>query len=622
MKKSRTSMLCRITLVIVVFAMLLTLVACEGSNANESKNRYNIEVEEQTSDFYVNDFANIFSEDQKQVMMTDAVNLAEEYDGVQVVVTTIESLKGHTIEEYAYSMYNQYGIGKDSMGILILLSTQDRQVKIETGQNMQAYITDSKSGQLLDDYGMDYFRNDEFAEGLVSVQEATIAEIKEVVPIDWNAEAEITGESESVVMPDDNVTADESLTAVDESTQVSDQINLEQTANESEIGAGNVIVLTLSMGALIFAVIVLAFACRGNNKKYKKYKANFDEKKKECSKFQQNNMEADRKNKELGAQVEALKEKFEKCQNQLESVQDENDFLKKKIADMQVFSERVHRVHPQIEKEIEDMLETEFRAAVESLNDQINTAIQMPADKENVEMFAEIIQIYENAKTDVKEAVTADIDKVRRLHQDSIKLRQRDQAVKDAKKMDERIKEVLHHDASKDNVGLFKKIIEEYNSSSMLTRNFVRADINNVKELYQKSIELLEDYEEEQQKLRNQEAARRAEDDVQRVVRRIGYSARESDRDDIERAFRYYKNLNATQRAYFSANLLSQMRRLQSEAEDDHKRKERRRREEEDERRRSTYNHSSGGGGSSIGGGSSFGGFGGHSSGGGASRGF
>ena len=67
MKKSRTSMLCRITLVIVVFAMLLTLVACEGSNAKKKKNRYNIEVEEQTSDFYVNDFANIFSEDQNKL---------------------------------------------------------------------------------------------------------------------------------------------------------------------------------------------------------------------------------------------------------------------------------------------------------------------------------------------------------------------------------------------------------------------------------------------------------------------------------------------------------------------------------------------------------------------------
>ena len=134
--------------------------------------------------------------------------------------------------------------------------------------------------------------------------------------------------------------------------------------------------------------------------------------------------------------------------------------------------------------------------------------------------------------------------------------------------------------------------------------------------LYQKSVELLEAYEEEQQKLRDQEAARRAEDDVQRVVRQIGYSARESDRDDIERAFRYYKNLNAAQRAYFSASLLNQMRSLQDEAEDDHRRQERRRREEDEERRRSSYTHSS------FGGGSSFGGFGGHSSGGGASRGF
>ena len=618
MKKLRTSMLCRITLVIVAFAMLFTLAACEESSANESKNRYNIEVEAQTSDFYVNDFANIFSEDQKQVMMTDAVNLAEEYDGVQVVVTTIESLKGHTIEEYAYSMYNQYGIGKDSMGILILLSTQDRKVKIETGQNMQAYITDSKSGQLLDDYGMDYFKNDEFAEGLVSVQEATIAEIKDVVPIDWNAGSD----TEAVATPDgnvtssDSITSDESLATVDESTQVGDQTNLEQTANESKIGAGNMFALTLSIVELICAIIVFVLAYQNHRKKYKKCQANFKAKEKECSKLQQNNMEADRKNQELDAQVEALKGKLKKCKNQLNSAQDENTTLKNKIADMQLFSERVHRLHPQIEKEIDDMLEAEFKAAVASINDKINTASQMPADKENVEIFAEVIQIYETAKQDVKEAVTADIEKVRKLHQDSIKLRKRDQAVKDAKKLDARIEEVLHYDASKDNVRLFKKVIEEYNSSSMLTRNFVKADIQKVKVLYQKSVELLEAYEEEQQKLRDQEAARRAEDDVQRVVRQIGYSARESDRDDIERAFRYYKNLNAAQRAYFSASLLNQMRSLQDEAEDDHRRQERRRREEDEERRRSSYTHSS------FGGGSSFGGFGGHSSGGGASRGF
>ena len=175
----RTSTLWRTILAITILVMTVSLTAF-GSN------RYNVEVEKQTDEFYVNDFANLFTEADKQVMMENAVELAEEYDGIQVVVSTVNSLNGNQIEQYAYSMYEEYGIGKDSMGILILLSVEDRQVRIETGKTMQAYITDSKSGQLLDNYGMQYFRDDRFAEGLKSVQEAVIAEIRNVVPIDWN----------------------------------------------------------------------------------------------------------------------------------------------------------------------------------------------------------------------------------------------------------------------------------------------------------------------------------------------------------------------------------------------------------------------------------------------------
>lgn len=185
----RTSNLWRTILAIAFLLMTVSLTAF-GSN------RYNVEVEKQTDEFYVNDFANLFTEKDKQVMMENAVKLAEEYDGIQVVVSTVNSLNGNQIEEYAYSMYEQYGIGKDSMGILILLSVEDRQVKIETGKTMQAYITDSKSGQLLDNYGMQYFKEDRFAEGLKSVQEAVIAEIRNVVPIDWSSTNETSNVTE------------------------------------------------------------------------------------------------------------------------------------------------------------------------------------------------------------------------------------------------------------------------------------------------------------------------------------------------------------------------------------------------------------------------------------------
>ena len=82
------------------------------------------------SDFYVNDFANVFTEEEKSSLVKRAVELANSYDGVQVVITTVKSLDGYTVEEYANTMYNKYDIGKDNMGILILLASEDRKIRV------------------------------------------------------------------------------------------------------------------------------------------------------------------------------------------------------------------------------------------------------------------------------------------------------------------------------------------------------------------------------------------------------------------------------------------------------------------------------------------------------------
>lgn len=130
-----------------------------------------------TPDFYVNDFAEVFSEDEKDRLMDNATSLADSHDGIQVVITTIKSLGGNTIEEYSLEMYNSYAIGKDDMGVLILLSTEDRQVRIEVGLAMEAYINDSKIGRLIDNYAIPSFKEDKFNEGLIKLQEAFISEI-------------------------------------------------------------------------------------------------------------------------------------------------------------------------------------------------------------------------------------------------------------------------------------------------------------------------------------------------------------------------------------------------------------------------------------------------------------
>lgn len=621
----RTSTLWRTILAITILVMTVSLTAF-GSN------RYNVEVEKQTDEFYVNDFANLFTEADKQVMMENAVELAEEYDGIQVVVSTVNSLNGNQIEQYAYSMYEEYGIGKDSMGILILLSVEDRQVRIETGKTMQAYITDSKSGQLLDNYGMQYFRDDRFAEGLKSVQEAVIAEIRNVVPIDWNN----TNKTSSVTeVPD----------AVAPTTR--DEVNNGQQNNSDNMLFGYLFALLFVMPIVIIIILIVTY-----RKKYGEFKTQVNELKEdndklseENSKLKERNNNGENKIQELQRSCLSLKELTDTLKQDNARLESENTELKAKLASTNEFYGRVRRLHPELdfEKEVKKMLEAEAMAEARVIDRKLNSVLGMPADKDNVEAFEDAIKAYDNAETKAQQYnistfskstfnpkdakikaqqyVKADIAKVRALYQESVKLREayekEQQELRDKAEAQKAYNEMIkvYHNNQKGTYEEYDALHKAYSLYEELTyaqKEFFPDD------------KMLREYEivlrKAQEDKRNYDAARNAEEAAKQTIGHIHSSADEDDRDKISKAFRYYNNLSMAQRAYFSAELLNQMRKFKNEADDDHARRERRR-EEERQREHIIYSshHNSSSG---FSGGSHFGGFGGHSSGGGASRGF
>ena len=621
----RTSNLWR-TIWVIAFLLMTVSLTAFGSN------RYNVEVERQTDEFYVNDFANLFTEKDKQVMMENAVKLAEEYDGIQVVVSTVNSLNGNQIEEYAYSMYEQYGIGKDSMGILILLSVEDRQVKIETGKTMQAYITDSKSGQLLDNYGMQYFKEDRFAEGLKSVQEAVIAEIRNVVPIDWSS----TNETSNVTEVPDAV-----------APTTGDEVNNGQQNKWQYMLFGYLFVLVFVIPIVLNIIQLVRYW-----KKYNEFKTQVNELEEdngklseENSKLKERNNNGAKKIQELEKSCLSLKECVEAFREDNSKLEMANKTLAERLASTNEFYSRVRRLHPELdfEKEVKKMLEAEAMAEARVIDQKLNSVLGMPADKDNVEVFEDAIKAYDNAETKAQQYnistfskstfnpkdakikaqqyVKADIAKVRALYQESVKLREayekEQQELRDKAEAQKAYNEMIkvYHNNQKGTYEEYDALHKAYSLYEELTyaqKEFFPDD------------KMLREYEivlrKAQEDKRNYDAARNAEEAAKQTIGHIHSSADEDDRDKISKAFRYYNNLSMAQRAYFSAELLNQMRKFKNEADDDHARRERRR-EEERQREHIIYSshHNSSSG---FSGGSHFGGFGGHSSGGGASRGF
>ena len=107
------------------------------------------DIPEATDQFYVNDFANIIDDKTEREMVEKAKAYSDSTGGVQVVVTTVQTIKNADPVKYTTDMYNKYGIGKNNMGVLIMLSVETRDIQMREGENIRKYISASKCGDIL-----------------------------------------------------------------------------------------------------------------------------------------------------------------------------------------------------------------------------------------------------------------------------------------------------------------------------------------------------------------------------------------------------------------------------------------------------------------------------------------
>lgn len=130
------------------------------------------------SNFYVNDYANILSEETENEIQSMSVQLSNT-DGTQMVVVTVEDLEGLSVEEYANQLFNKFGIGEadSDNGLLILVSRDDRKIRVEVGYGLEGVINDGKAGRYLDAYAVPYLKNDEWDKGIFNVYNALYKEI-------------------------------------------------------------------------------------------------------------------------------------------------------------------------------------------------------------------------------------------------------------------------------------------------------------------------------------------------------------------------------------------------------------------------------------------------------------
>ena len=131
-----------------------------------------------TSNFFVNDFANVISSENEQEMQMMGEKLFSD-TMAQAVVVTVSNMEGEDVNSYSLHLAREWGIGQDEKdnGVLILLAVEERKVRIEVGYGLEGALTDAKTGRILDIYGMEHFSVDDFSTGLYKVYNSVVNEI-------------------------------------------------------------------------------------------------------------------------------------------------------------------------------------------------------------------------------------------------------------------------------------------------------------------------------------------------------------------------------------------------------------------------------------------------------------
>ncbi len=95
----------------------------------------------------------------------------------QVVVVTIPSLQGTSIEDYGYQLGRAWQIGqKDkNTGALLIVAPKERKVRIEVGYGLEPVLTDAASSQIVNGTILPAFRAGNMEQGIIDGTQAMLS---------------------------------------------------------------------------------------------------------------------------------------------------------------------------------------------------------------------------------------------------------------------------------------------------------------------------------------------------------------------------------------------------------------------------------------------------------------
>ncbi len=125
------------------------------------------------------DQANMLSPDVKKDI-DGILKKHEKETSNQIVVVILNSLNGYTIEDFSYQLGRFWGIGQKDKnnGVLLVVSKEDRKVRIEVGYGLEGALTDKISHEIINYTIKPNFKANQYELGILKAVNEIKAAIK------------------------------------------------------------------------------------------------------------------------------------------------------------------------------------------------------------------------------------------------------------------------------------------------------------------------------------------------------------------------------------------------------------------------------------------------------------
>ena len=127
----------------------------------------------------VNDYGDMLSSSTERQLEAVLEDL-ERTDSTQIAVLTIKSLEGDSLEDFSIRVAEKWEIGqkeKDN-GAILVVSKNDRKMRIEVGYGLEGSLTDLTSGRIIRNVIAPYFKRGDFDGGISNGLQAMIQAVR------------------------------------------------------------------------------------------------------------------------------------------------------------------------------------------------------------------------------------------------------------------------------------------------------------------------------------------------------------------------------------------------------------------------------------------------------------